>query len=305
MIPRKIHQIWFQDNTDVIINTTDSILNYQRIFKSKIPFPLKYNALALISKNPNYSYYIWNKTKIYYFIKLFYPKYLDLYLNLKYMIQKIDFAKYLILYHYGGFYIDLDVLSLKKLDTFFEKFKEPGIYVSKIMQLNSLENFIIKKFYNYCTNNFFINNGIIISDEKNKFYIDLILEIQKEININNDYLFNTYIFNTTGPSILTNTIYKYKTKYPNIYILDNKYFEPCYGKDLTCNYNSESILFHQHKSFWIENLDSDYPLINLYLKIFFSLFVDSVSFYYFILIRGYKIIYFTILILMYYYNKNR
>ena len=304
MIPRRIHQIWYQDNTDIILNSTDSIQNYQRIFKSKIPFSLKYNALALISKNPNYNYYIWNKTKIYYLIKIFYPKYLDLYLNFKYMIQKIDFAKYLILYHYGGFYIDLDVVSIKKLDTFFEKFKESGIYFSKIAELNCLENFVIKKFYNYHTNNFFINNGIIISNEKNKFYIDLFFEIQKEINTNSDYLFNTYIFNTTGPSILTNTIYKYKTKYPNIYILENKYFEPCYGKDLTCNYKSETILFHQHKSLWLENLDSKYDLINLDMKIFFSLFADSVSFYYFIFFRGYKILYFIILIYIYISNQK-
>ena len=80
--------------------------------------------------------------------------------------------------------------------------------------------------------------------------------------------------------------------------------EPCYGKDLTCTYNSDTILFHQHKSLWIENLDSKYALINLDLNIFFSLFADSLSFYYFIFFRGYKILYFIILIYIYYSNQK-
>ena len=37
-----------------------------------------------------------------------------------------------------------------------------------------------------------------------------------------------------------------------IFILDNKYFEPCYGKDITCKINKNTILFHQHKSLWIK-----------------------------------------------------
>lgn len=38
-----------------------------------------------------------------------YPEYKDLYHGFRYDIQRIDFARLLILYHHGGLYIDLDI----------------------------------------------------------------------------------------------------------------------------------------------------------------------------------------------------
>ena len=56
----------------------------------------------------DYKYMFWTDNDIKKLINEKYPEYKDLYYSLTPKIKRIDFAKYLILYTYGGFYIDLD-----------------------------------------------------------------------------------------------------------------------------------------------------------------------------------------------------
>ena len=49
------------------------------------------------------------------FITNKFPWYLSTFNNFKYKIQKIDFFRYLAIYYYGGFYLDLDMSITKSL----------------------------------------------------------------------------------------------------------------------------------------------------------------------------------------------
>ena len=40
------------------------------------------------------------------FIERVYPEYLEVFTNLEYKIEQIDFFRYLAVYHYGGLYLD-------------------------------------------------------------------------------------------------------------------------------------------------------------------------------------------------------
>lgn len=301
MIPKLIHQIWFQDNIDIILFSDDLDKNFKRIFSSKIPNIYKFNLIKLLLHNQDYSYCLWNEIKIYNFISVFYPKLLSFYTNLKYKIYKIDFAKYIILYHYGGFFIDIDIESFKSLNYID---KNDGLYFSKTAYINNFENKLIKKFYDYQTNNYFINNGIMIASAKHPFFLEIISEAKKNIKNNTDYFYNSQVFNTLGPSLLTNSIIKYSNKYHDIHVIDNKYFEPCYGKDITCKISKDTILMHQHKSVWIENIETNNSFINFLFHKFFNLIFDSLTLYYFLYLRGYKLLYFVILFIIYDYNKK-
>ena len=304
MIPKIIHQIWFQDSSDIVLFSNNLNKNFKRIFKSDIPFEYKYNLIKLLIHNSDYSYCLWNKTKIYILIKLFYPKILHIYSNLKYKIQKIDFAKYIILYHYGGIYIDIDIESNKGLNYFFKIYKKDGLYFSKTDYINNFENNIMKKFYDFQTDNYFINNGIMIANKKHPFFLNLLNEVDTNNKNNKDYLYNSKVFNISGPSLLTNSILKNKNKYNNIYIINNKYFEPCYGKDITCKLEKDNILVHKHKSAWIENIETNNSFIKFLFNTFFSITIDGLTSYYFMYLRGYKIVYFILLFIIYNYNKK-
>lgn len=60
--------------------------------------------------NPDFEYLFFDDNDVESFIDGFYPQYRALFDTFPIRIQKYDFFRYLAIYHYGGFYFDLDVL---------------------------------------------------------------------------------------------------------------------------------------------------------------------------------------------------
>ena len=56
-----------------------------------------------------YKYCFWTEESIYQLLSKIPYEYLNFYKNLRHPIQKIDFTKYLVLYFFGGIYLDLDI----------------------------------------------------------------------------------------------------------------------------------------------------------------------------------------------------
>lgn len=71
---------------------------------------------AMQTQNPDYQYLFFNDDDIDTFFLSNYPEYYTTYQRLPVFIQKIDFFRYLAIYHYGGFYFDLDMKLLQPLD---------------------------------------------------------------------------------------------------------------------------------------------------------------------------------------------
>lgn len=67
------------------------------------------------SKHPDFAFRLWSDEDNLNLIKTEYPDLLDLYLNMSSPIMRCDLARYVILYHHGGYYIDLDVQCFKHL----------------------------------------------------------------------------------------------------------------------------------------------------------------------------------------------
>ena len=96
-IPKIIHQIWFQGE--------DKLPDKHRSYKK-----------TWIKHNPNWKYILWSEKSIRQLIKSKYDKYYQIYEKLPLLIQKVDMAKYFIVYTYGGIYVDMDMKCLKSLD---------------------------------------------------------------------------------------------------------------------------------------------------------------------------------------------
>lgn len=71
---------------------------------------------AMQTQNTDYQYLFFNDDDIDVFFQSNYPEYYTTYQRLPVFIQKIDFFRYLAVYHYGGFYFDLDMKLLEPLD---------------------------------------------------------------------------------------------------------------------------------------------------------------------------------------------
>ena len=119
LIPANIIQTWNEEN---IPNTYKSLVQ------------------TIKSKNNDFKYIFFDDNAIDNFLRQKYPNYYSTYNELPLKIQKINFFKYIAVYHYGGFYIDLDMECKKKFNTLRN---EKAVFTVKTGQNSGLDNLFL------------------------------------------------------------------------------------------------------------------------------------------------------------------
>ena len=74
-----------------------------------IPDKWLYTQQLVRTHNADFEYMFWTDATLREFLHTNYPYFLSTYDSYPYTIQRIDAVRYFLLYHYGGFYIDLDI----------------------------------------------------------------------------------------------------------------------------------------------------------------------------------------------------
>lgn len=228
-----IHQIWLQGENNIPEKYNDNIKSIKKI-------------------NKNYEYILWDEIKILNLIKSD-KKILDTYYKFSYMHQKIDFAKYVILYKLGGIYIDIDAEALKPINLLVKKFNNYDLIISYINS-NILEKWLV------CGSSNCYNNGIILAKKNNnimKKLIDYIVEYPSCYDLNFKVI---CINNTTGPNIFSKVIKENLDD--KTLVLPYNYLEPCLYTN--CDVTDETYIKHKHELSWMSiNVKN---LIQSYLK---------------------------------------
>jgi mannosyltransferase OCH1-like enzyme len=225
MFEKIIHQIWLQG-------------------KDKIPSSYHSCLKSVVKYTYNFNYILWDETDILVLLKQF-PLYIEVYNKFTYMHQKIDFARYVILYVYGGIYIDMDVELIKPLESLIIEYNDNDIILSKIYNSNLFESKV------NCDGTMCINNGIIIAGKNCDFLFGLIN------NIVTNYTCKFYEFkilcinNTTGPKAITR-MYNQYTGSSRIKILEPEYLEPCLAGE-NCNITENTYAIHKHTLTWFDD----------------------------------------------------
>jgi hypothetical protein len=190
--------------------------------------PSKYKPLqkGLISKNLDYQYMFFTDEDIASFLKLEYPEYYITFQKLPILIQKIDFFRYIAIYHFGGFYFDLDMECMNSLDDEILKYNTVIPIDDKFSQskkdLNRQwmdykgEKVILgqyafgavknSSFMKYLADNIHSNIDLIVKDYNTKI----------RNNISN---FEYFVYSTTGPDYVTYLYKNYSSK-GEVFILD-------------------------------------------------------------------------------------
>lgn len=213
-----IHQIWLQGFKEA----PKEIQKYMKINKKL---------------NPDFKYEFWNESKI---INLMIKYgYINTYNEFIYMHQKIDFAKYVILYYYGGIYIDGDAICQKPLTPLLEENINYDLIVSKL-NCNMVENYI------HCNHSYCVNNGIIYAIPGNTVMKILIDDIVKNHSCNQHDSKMSCIEKTTGPTRLTTIIYNHLND--RVKILEPEYLEPCILN--VCRVTENTYIIHKHNGSW-------------------------------------------------------
>lgn len=205
-IPKIIIQTWKTDN---VPNTYTSYVE------------------TLKELHPDYQYIFFTDETIEDFLKSNYPQYYETYKKLPIKIQKIDFFRYIAIYHYGGFYLDLDMKCNQNFDALLRH-----NCVFPVDDYIPMHKKHIHRYSHFIKNNqrYLIGQYAFASVPNHPFIKLLINDIHENINIyikhvnaDND----DYVYQTTGPDFVTLKYMQSKNKH-DIFILDNKKRQ-CFG----------------------------------------------------------------------------
>jgi mannosyltransferase OCH1-like enzyme len=214
-IPKRIIQVW-------------------KTWSEKSPQMFSSYIESIKKVNPGYEYMFFKDNQINQFLEQNYPEYYDTFLKLPLNIQKVDFFRYIAIYHYGGFYFDLDVKGVQPLDNLLENrcvFPVDEIITKEMCKLERFKKFCDKDI------NFLLGQyafGAAPGDPFIKLVID---KIHMNINSYIHYFIpnsDDYVYKTTGPDFITNVYSGYKNK-EDIKILHYDKRQ-CFGKYATHDY---------------------------------------------------------------------
>jgi mannosyltransferase OCH1-like enzyme len=197
MIPKIIHQTW--KNTEIPENWKFGVEECKKI-------------------HDDYEYKLWTDDMMEDFVKKEYSDFYETYKSYKYHIQRCDAFRYLVLYKYGGIYIDMDIVCKKKLDNLLKY----DIVFTKSPNVTHL-----------------FTNAFYMSTKNNKFIKYCIDNLPK--NAKNRLLFgkHSHVVYSTGPNFLSNMIKDYKLEnIKNNYVLTREEYA---GNCDVCNISNTNI----------------------------------------------------------------
>ena len=211
-IPKRIIQVW-------------------KTWSEKSPKMFSNYIESIKSVNPGYEYIFFKDNQINQFLEKHYPDYYDTFLKLPLNIQKVDFFRYIAIYHYGGFYFDLDVKALQPLDNLLE-----NRCVFPVDEIITKEMCKTERFKKFCDKdmNFLLGQYAFAAAPGDPFIKLMIDKIHSNINSYIHYFIpnsDDYVYKTTGPDFITNLYSSYKNK-DDIKILHYDKRQ-CFGKYAT------------------------------------------------------------------------
>ena len=211
-IPRIIIQVWVQKDG-----------GRPNIPTNQVRYMDKFRNL-----NPSFEYMFFDGNDIAEFFKLNYPEYYDTYNRLPFFIQKLDFFRYLAIYHYGGFYFDLDVEPHKPLDD--NILNHSAVFpIDEYASAVDCQNSRMKSFC-LVGQNFLLGQyafGAVAKHPFMKILVDKIREnlenyiaVSKKFNNTMRDDVHYFVYKTTGPDFVTDCYVQYENK-NELYILSN------------------------------------------------------------------------------------
>lgn len=178
-----------------------------------------------------------------------------LYLQMPSMHMKIDLGRYVIVYLYGGMYVDMDAYILRPLSysthvsQVINKYEKHNRHILglSMLKVNTLESMV------YVQKSSMLNNAILFSSPRNpvlKRFIEYIIEHTPQA-LRGSSIALIQVNQTTGPRIF-NTFFNQPSKFKDsdIIIFASTVFEPC---DLgqQCEITSDTLTIHLFENSWL------------------------------------------------------
>jgi inositol phosphorylceramide mannosyltransferase catalytic subunit len=191
-IPKIIHQIWAGKNG---FGPPDLILKLMGTWQKL---------------HPDWDFQLWNENSMMRFLLENYPEHIETYNSFNYDIQRWDSIRYLILYHFGGLYVDADFECLKPISPLLNNHT---CCLGSEPKRHSM-HFGLK---------LYLSNAFMAATPKHNFFRELVDYVPR-VKTNSDNKFNV-VLETTGPIMLTEFYLTYKRK-KEVQIIPTDHFAP-------------------------------------------------------------------------------
>ncbi len=136
-----------------------------------------------------YEHILWDDAKIDEFVEKEFPDYVNFYYSLPFHIMQLDFARYCIMYKYGGIYVDMDFYCFKN---FYNDLTKSIFFVESPSSKETIQNSL----FGSTKDNKHIEN--IINESKKTFYYYEIINDRKHEK------FDDYVLTLSGPILISN-----------------------------------------------------------------------------------------------------
>ena len=186
--------------------------------------------------NPNVKNLFYTDQNIEQFVLMFYPTYFETFKNFKYTIQRIDFFRYLVIYHHGGLYLDLDMDIVKSFDDLVrdppEGARQSFGRTKAIFPVETKDaetgNILVGNYAFYAPA-FHPFVGHIINCIVNPIVTES--EIAAAQKGHGDPKEHVYVYFTTGPELVTKAYHSYQGEKNNVILLEpsGEYRKDCFG----------------------------------------------------------------------------
>lgn len=240
MIPRIIHQIWFQGENQIPAKYRP----YQESWKKN---------------HPQWQYRLWDQKQIEALVDHSSADIQQTYHDLPLMIQKIDFGKYVILQKYGGVYADMDMESMKPLDDLFTNHPTKRLMISEINIGCKGNNFCIAMWAasrgKYRTGPYY-NNAFLASTPGHPFWEAVIQDVAHHKKRDGQSTWpqsqDFYIQDSAGPMAITRVLRSGYAEQDDVFVAPYQLFEPCDKSNHNSNCDtSQAYTVHHYGNSWM------------------------------------------------------
>ena len=173
---------------DAQVNGRIPLLLHQ-MWKSKI-IPQRWQSAhdSCTQLNSEYELVLWTDEMIYNFLKRHYPWFYRVFLKYPYHIQRVDVARYFILYHYGGVYLDMDASCRTPLREI-------------IVNMTQEESVLLPM-----TDIYGVTNSFMVAAPRSSFFEYVIYELPNFTHGNYKLVRHTTIIFSTGPMFMSHCV---------------------------------------------------------------------------------------------------
>ncbi|KAL3857855.1 hypothetical protein ACJMK2_012485 [Sinanodonta woodiana] len=169
-----------------------------------VPMQFKDYIKSFVDNHPSWKYMFWTDHSTRLFINNLYPNLLDLYDNYAHPLNRPDAMRYIVLFHFGGVYSDLDVKSLRPLDPVIKK------YSCVLGQEPHVHSIVYTNFYEQASNAF------MACRKRHPFMKSVIDNLYQ-------FSFFAHVLDSTGPRFLTFSLRQYMIKNKDLQVSDKDY----------------------------------------------------------------------------------